>query len=129
MLIGHKSRLTNDCLDSNILRSNITVQKLLINLSARTIDNNVDVTPPPTTEGVNLSDGPVSRQEPFISNTHIPNSMNMLPEIISEGNTSRREPDGLSVGHASLQGPLFSNISVPNTMNVLPATISEGYAS
>ena len=42
----YKSPITNLPLDSNILSSKINIRKLLLNLSARTTDNNGDATSP-----------------------------------------------------------------------------------
>ena len=53
-------------------------------VSARTIDNNVDATPPTITEVVNVSVGHASKQELLVSNKYIQNSMNVLPATISE---------------------------------------------
>ena len=118
------STITNLPLNDTILGANITVWKLLINLSARAINN----IPPPTTEAENLSVGHASRHDPLVSNTFILNSMYVLPETISEGHASRHEPDDLSVRNASRQDPLILNASVPNAMNVLPGTVSHGHA-
>ena len=56
----YQAPITNQHLDNTIFSSNITIQKLLINLSARTISNNFDATPPPTTEVENVSIGHAS---------------------------------------------------------------------
>ena len=108
------------------MSSNITVRKLLINLSARTIDNNVDTTL--TTEVEKLSLGHASRYETLILNPPISNSMNVFPETIHEGHASRHETDNISVGYAPRQDPFISNESVPNVMNMLPGTVSYGQA-
>ena len=77
----------------------------------------------------NLFVGYASHQETLISNTSIPNSINVLPEIIFEGYASRYEPDGLSVGHASWKDPLVLNESFPKAINVLLETVSDGHTS
>ena len=92
-------------MENKILSSNITVQKLFINISVKTIDYNVDAISP-TTEVNNLSVGHTSHQELLVSNTSVYNSMNVLLEIISEGHASRHESDDLSVRYASRQEPL-----------------------
>ena len=53
--------------------------------------------PPPTAEVDNLCVGYTSQQELLFSNISITISMNVLPENITVGHTSRIEPNDLTI--------------------------------
>ena len=90
--------LINEVLGNNILNSNITVRKLLMNLAART-PQKFDT---------------IKSQEVI--------NIDIQPENILEGHALRHETNDLPAAHASQQDPMHASRHAPNDLSTRHAS-------